>query len=340
MDEFHHPLLDARSGQFACVESRATTVFLSEALADFLRLTIEAGLVPVVITRLDAWWTFAARYYVDAVGGLRLVRTDDDVLFDPFTGARYSDWCEIGSLAAPRREVAESGDHELLQAVVSVSVHHPASSGTGVGGVCEVLARELGGCEIAAWGVHEPAMSKWDVGAYTEYVRAVMPEVRTFVSGGGGVFQGVSEIRRSRTGVEETVTAVAPIGFLDSPPESVAHLAAEVLIRVAGLFQMPTLGSVSVLPGWRDGRVPTGRQPLAVPAAILVGPRAVRAIGPDFDALAEKFDVVAAGKARTPSLVASFGDPRVSPWEQAKRIADVFGADALGRAVFGARRPG
>ena len=339
MTDFDHPLLDSVTGRYACVESRVSTVFLSETLADFLRSVTGAGLVPVVITRPDAWWTFAARYYLDTFGGVRLVRTDAGLL-DPFTGAHYAGVTDLGQQENPKSIVDPGAGQELLQAVVSVSVHHSATADVRLGVVAEVLARELGGCEVAAWGVHEPAMLRWDGDAYTDALRVMMPEARTILTGGGGTFQAVSVVRRSRAGIEESITAVTPIGFLNSTTEKVAHQSAQALTQVAESTVMPMIGSVSVLPGWRDGRVPPGPQPLPVPAAILVGPRAVRTLGVDFEALAEQFNVAPVGRKRIPSLVASFDDPRVSPWEQARRIAEVFGNDALTRAVNGERRPG
>lgn len=339
MADFEHPLLDTVSGRFACVESRVSTVFLSETLADFLRSATAAGLVPVVITRQGAWWTFAARYYLDTLGAMRLVRTADG-LTDPLTGIRYADVSELERSHAPNSLAATGGGQELVQAVASVSVHHSATSAVRLGGVAEVLAGELGGCAVAAWGVHEPAMLRWDADAYTDAVRALMPEARSILVGGGGTFQAVSVVARSQTGLVETVTAVCPIGFLNSAPDRVAQAGVRALTRIAETVSMPMLGSVSVLPGWRDGRVPNAPQPLPVPAAVLVGPRAVRALGADLDALAARFDIGVVGRRRIPSLVAGFADSSVSPWEQARRVAEAFGTDALARAVNGGRQVG
>lgn len=293
-------------------------------------------MVPLVITRPEAWLTFAARYYLDTFGGVRLVRTAER-LVDPFTGEFYADEAALCQRGASRTVVSPGCGQELLQAVVSVSVHHSATAELRLGQVAHVLARQLGGCELSAWGVHEPAMLRWDADAYTDAVRGLMPEARTILVGGGGTFQCVSVVRRSRAGVQENLTAVAPIGFLNSTAERVAEQATRALTSIAETVAMPMLGSVCVQPGWRDGRVPTEPQPLAVPAAILVGPRAVRALGVDFEALAEQFEITAAGRKRLPSMIASFSDPELPPWEQARRVAESFGSEALTRAMSGGR---
>jgi len=337
MSDFDHPLLDTLCGRYASVESRASTVFLSETLTDFLLAATTAGLVPVVITRPDVWWTFAARYYLEVVGAIKLVRTKNGLL-DPLTGASYADLTRLGVPGGRGDPVTVGAGQELIQATVSVSVHHSATADLRLGAVAEALARELGGCELAAWGVHEPATLLWNSDSYTEAVRGMMPEARTILVGGGGVFQAVSVVSRSQSGLTETLTAVTPIGFLNCERGTIAGVATRALTQVADTVPMPMLGSVTVVPGWRDGRIPSTPQPVPVPAAILVGPRAVRALGVDFDTLANEFDVTAAGRKRIPSLIASFADPAVSPWEQARRIAETFGTDALTRAVTGESR--
>lgn len=333
MTGFDHPLLDFTEGRFACTEARGTTVFLSEALADFLISARTAGLTPVVISRPDAWWTFAARYHLDLYQGLSIVRDGDDFI-DPQRGVRSRsvtaliDETDVSDVSAPVHQA------ELLQAVFSVSVHHSATEGLRLGEIVQTVGQELAGCLPAAWGAHEPATLAWDVDAFTEHIRAQMPEARSFVTGGGGVLQGVHRAERTRAGVLETFTGIAPIAALTASTESIAARAVRVLTAVADAHSMPAFGSITVLPGWRDGRVPVGPQRPAVPVAMLVGPRAVRALAADIADLAEQFDVSAAGRRRIPSMIAAFSDPDVPPWRQASDLARAFRPEAIDRALY------
>ncbi|MDQ0648629.1 hypothetical protein QFZ53_002825 [Microbacterium natoriense] len=332
MTVFDHPLLDFVEGEYACTEARGHTVYFSEPFADFLTSVRAAGLTPVVIARHDAWWTFAARYYLDLFGGWALVRTGD-LFVDPVgakTGETVSELLE----ARVHAVLPSQREPELLQAVVSVSVHHAATEQTVLGRLVDVVSGELGQAMPAAWGAHEPATLAWDTATLTAHSRAQMPEVRTFITGGGGALQGIHRVERTGGGVLETFTAVTPIAALDAPTEMVAERATHALTVIAEAFSMPLFGSVTVIPGWRDGRVPAfGTQPIAVPVAMLIGPRAVRALGVDLTVLAARFDVSLAGRQRIPSLVAGFSDPDVPPWRQADELARAFGTDAIARAV-------
>lgn len=332
MTDFDHPLLDFIDGPFACTEARGLTVSFNEPLADFLLSARTAGLTPVVITRPDAWWTFAARYYLDLFGGWSLVRAGD-LFVDP-VGAKTAN--TVSELLETRvhAELPSQEAPELLQAVISVSVHHSASDHTILGELVDVVGRELGDSAPAAWGAHEPATLAWDLVPFTTHARSQMPDARAFITGGGGALQGVHRAERTNSGVLETFTAVMPIASLGASTETIADRATRALTAIAVAFSMPLFGSVTVIPGWRDGTVPAfGAQPPAVPLAMLIGPRAVRALGANLHELAERFDVSEAGRRRIPSLIAAFSNPDVPPWRQADDLARTFGADALARAV-------
>lgn len=332
MTRFDHPLLDFIEGQYACMESRATVVYFSEPLADFLQATHEAGLTPVVMARPDTRWTFAARYYLDAVGAHRLVRFDD-AFVNIETAASGDTITEACTGDATRWERETPAAPDVLQAVVAVSAHHSAAVDVQLGGLADTIASRLARCQVNAWGVHEPAPLTWEHSRYTEYLRSQMPVARTFLTGGGGIFQGIHSVRRTRAGVMETVTAMMPVASLGTPFEEVVPEAVQTLTEVAEQVSMPMTGSVCVMPGWRHGAFPTGPTPLPAPAAVLIGPRAVRAMGADLETLAEEHAISTAGRKRLPSIIAGFHGQGATPWQQAYALAEAFGSDALARAV-------
>ena len=81
---FSHPLVDRVEGEYACMESRADRVVLTEGLADALVATTAAGLTPVLITRTIARLSYLARYHLTTAGGRWLIR-DGSLLRDPLS---------------------------------------------------------------------------------------------------------------------------------------------------------------------------------------------------------------------------------------------------------------
>lgn len=332
MTRFDHPLLDFIEGRYACMEARATVIYFSEPLADFLQATHTAGLMPVILARPDARWTFAARYYLEAAGAHRLVRFDD--AFENIETAASGETITEACTADATRWVRDTpAAPDVLQAVVTVSAHHSAAVEVQLGSLADTIASRLAGCEVNAWGVHEPAPLAWSIARYTEYLRSQMPTIRTFLTGGGGVFQAIHSVRRTSAGVMETVTAMMPVASLGTPFEEVVPGAVQMLTEAAEQVSMPMSGSVCVMPGWRDGAFPAGPAPLPVPAAVLIGPRAVRAMGADLEALAEEHAITTAGRKRLPSVIAGFHGQGAAPWWQAHALAEAFGSEALARAA-------
>lgn len=332
MTGFDHPLLDFTEGRYACVEARGLTVFLSEALADFLVSAEAAQMIPVIISRPEAWWTFAARYHVDLVRGLRIVR-DGDMLVEPAAGIQAASVTALLHGQASSWTCIEAPQPEVLQAVVSVSVHHGSTDQTVLGRCVEIVGRELASCDPTAWGAHEPATLDWNTSILTRHAQFAMPESRVFISGGTGTLQGIHRAERTSAGVLETFTALTPIATLTAATQDVAERSVRTLNAISETHSMPTFGSITVVPGWRDGRIPAGPEPAAVPAAMLIGPRAVRALGVDLGQLAESFDVSVVGRRRIPSVIAAFSDPEVSPWRQAEALAHACGAESIARAL-------
>ncbi|SDS00115.1 DUF6177 family protein [Microterricola viridarii] len=343
MADFSHPLLDYRQGPYACSETRASVVYLSEALTDFLVAASLAGLTPVIVSRHDAELTFALRYYLSLHGGARLVRDASREFINPATGARgasapavldpATDLREAGAFSATPPPLTGYPAPEVLTASVALSAHFAPHDDSRVGIAADALAHGLVDSTVLAWGAHEPAALTWDVDGFTNFARAHMPDgIRAVLQGGGGAFQAVSIVRRTRIGIEETVLAQAPFAQLGTSQDELAQRAASVLESITETLSMPLVGSLTITPGWRQNYAASAPDFSAVPAAFLIGPRAVRALDANLSALQATHQISEAGRKKLPSLIAGVGRNGTPPWQEALEIAEAFGAEAIARA--------
>jgi len=327
---FQHPLVDRVEGAYACVETRADRVGLTEALADALLATTAAGLVPVVITRPIARMSYLARYHVSVAGGRWLVR-DGALLRDPLTGV-VADSVER-ALAGERVLAAPmQGPPESVRYLVALSTQTPADDSTRLGDAAESLARHLAATAPACWGAHEPATLAWDRATYTDASKAWMPgPVRWMIADAEGTARFTTTVRRTKGGVEETTTGIllAPAG----DTARLAQIAADALERLASDVAAPLFGTVSAQAGPAGLDYDSRPVAAAVPLAAIVGPRATRALAPDFDLLSREFGARRAGRARLPSLVVGFGHLEASPVDAAVRFAHALGTEQITRLL-------
>lgn len=327
---FSHPLVDRVEGDFACVETRADRVVLTEGMADALLATTAAGLTPVWITRPVARMSYLARYHLTIAGGRWLVR-DGSLLRDPLTGlvADSVDRALAGERVLPATERPAGAPVRFL---VAVSTQAPADDRTELGDAAESLAHHLGATSLACWGAHEPATLAWDQAAYTEASKAWMPgPVRWMIADAEGRARFTTTIRRTKGGVEETTTGILSAPAAEGP--EFAAIAVAALENLASDASAPLFGTVSVQTGPAD--LGYDAQPVApaVPVAALVGPRATRALAPDLGLLSREFGARTAGRARTPSVIVGFGDGVESPLGAAARFAHALGTEQITRLL-------
>lgn len=328
--DFAHPFVDHVDGTLACIESRVDHVVLSEGLADALVSITGAGLVPVLITRPEATLSYLARYHLAAAGGVWLLRAGREHLVDPVSGAFAS---AVETLVANRGSVIRadvaSGTPRL---VVAVSTQAPADEQTVLGGVVDILSSRLAATAPACWGAHEPMTLAWDPAAYTAASRAWMPgPVRWMIADADGRARFTATVRRTAGGVEETLTGIL-LGRCSAPAE-LATMAVDALTALAESVSTPLFGTVA----WQGGRddLAYDATPVAPPEplAAIVGPRAVRALAPDLDALARDFGARAVGRSRMPSLVVGFDRLRQTPRDAAVAFAEALGTDQIVRLL-------
>lgn len=327
---FSHPLVDRVEGEYACIESRAEHVVLTEGLADALVATTAAGLIPVLITRPIARLSYLARYHLTTAGGRWLIR-DGSLLRDPLSSLVADS--VPGALAGERLVTTlDRPAGEPVRYLVAVSTQAPADETTELGAAVESLATHLAGTAPACWGAHEPATLAWSRAAYTEASKAWMPgPVRWMVADAAGRARFTTSVRRTKGGVEETVT-----GILLAAPGAAATIAAvavDALERLASEVAAPLFGTVSVQSGPADLGYDAHPVSPAVPVAALVGPRATRALDPDLGRLSLEFGARTAGRPRTPSIVVGFGHLHESPLEAAVRFTQALGTDQIARLL-------
>lgn len=326
---FAHPLVDHVEGEYACSETRTDRVILTEALADALVATTGAGLTPVWITRPIARLSYLARYHLTIAGGRWLVR-DGQTLRDPLTGVVANTVAQALSGDRPARVLRPAGD--VTRYLIALSTQAPADEETILGDAVVSLAERLAHTAPAAWGPHEPATLAWDRTAYTAASKAWMPgPVRWMIADAEGRARFTSTVRRTKGGVEETLTGILAVP--SSARADVTAHAVSALVALADEVAAPLFGSISVQSGPAD--LGYDAQPVdpAIAVAALVGPRATRALAPDLGVLEREFGARTAGRPRTPSIVVGFGRPEGDPLEVATRFAQALGTEQITRLL-------
>ncbi|MDN4480265.1 DUF6177 family protein [Demequina muriae] len=339
-----HPLVRAVTDRAVVMDVRSDPVYFSEGTADVLSRAAAIGLRPVVVTPPQTRMTFAARYIIEMMEGRWLHAMPDGTVRSPFTGMR---WEYATDPVRPERRGEVIGVDPLesppvMLAGFSVSVHHAASDALVIGGVAEVLAESLADDEPAAWNVHEPALLRWDRSTVTAHARVRMPGIaRVFIVGAKGRFQATVSVRRTDTGVEETVSGIAAVPGVVSAADALPALterARSALRAVADNVRMPLQGTVSATPGWPDLMQRPGRAAPPVPLAMLVGPRAVHLLALDITTAAAAHRVEQAGSGKLPSVVVSFEPRPDGSWDEIAQLVSVAGVDRV-RAAAGVAEP-
>ncbi len=330
-----HPLVEAVTDRAVVLRIGSDTIYLSEGLTDVLSRAGAIGLHPVIATNLGAQMTFAARYVIEMMGGRWLEIMADETYRSPFTGARYEFMTDP---VRPERRESVLGIDALqtpptMLAAFSVSVHHAATESLVVGEVAEVLAQALAEDQIAAWNVHEPALLRWNRDALTKHAKSRMPGIaRVFVVGASGRFQASIAIRRTDTGVDETITGIAAVPGIDKTADALAPLterARTAMRAVAEQSRMPLQGTVSATPGWTHLWQLAGRATPPVPLSLLVGPRAAHHLDIDLAVAAKNHRVEKAGSGRLQSLVTTFRPSPEGSWEEIAELARLVGLDRI-----------
>jgi len=328
-----HPLLDGTAGHYAWTETLADRVYYSEGLTSFFAWVLHRGQRPVLVTYPDGRLTFPLLYQLENIGGLWL-RKEDDHYRDLRSGAVYPSVGDVPDDAQGVGQPAPGLDLGQTWVTFSVSVQHPAEASTMLGELVEIMWRELTRTDPAGWGLHEPCLSPWDRAAYTASARRMMPYCNLVVSGGfRAPVQAMGLIRRNQFGVEEGISGVAVL-----PPgtdmNAVGGRAVESLRGVADALPVPSVGVVGVSRGGPEVRFAAPLVPTLMPLAVLVGPRAMRALGVDARGFVATYGGLTAGRSRFPSVVVPLFGTGAGVWERLRHLVGTFSVDRLADALY------
>jgi hypothetical protein len=219
----------------------------------------------------------------------------------------------------------------------SVSVQHRADETTQLGQAGQILWQQVTGTVPTCWGWHEPCLEPWSTTAYTGSARTLMPYGTMVLSGADRYpAQAVTVARRNRFGVEDTVSGLAvvgPVGLVDMA--DIGQRAVAALREVAAALPTPSIGTVSVTRGGPDISFATPMCAAPVmPLAVIVGPRAMRALGADAVGFAAEHGGQAVGWGKFPSLVMPLFGTGKGMWGRLAGLVGQFSPDRLATALF------
>lgn len=310
-----HPVIDELGEGFAVFATSAVTVRFTDPFALFVTESVDLGLRPVLMTRMDARVTPFVAAAMARAGGSWAVQARDRATYDALTGRRLE---HLGDLwAAPLTE--PHGPWSAAGPLVArpvlafdVRAQQRATDATTIGRLAQDVVGALGGAALDRWDTREPLLKTWDLTRITDLARAGMAHSQIIrARGAGGVFCETT-VDRTRTGLLERVVGgvVAPAG---ASRAELVDLGAGGLERLA---QQHSLARASISLVEYDDGGPGGEvvqharsRSLEDPLAQLYGPRAVAELGAGLDELRGRFDVRSLGPGRSPSALVRVIEP-------------------------------
>lgn len=301
------PGVDLVTDDVAMVIQDRAVVGMSSWLSDVIAAAIAQGRGVQLVTTAETRLTWPVRSRLFGHPASRwIVAVDDDEYFDGLNGARMK-WngqlfaVDLTGAAGPNPEihpafVVEEAPTAHLQ--LTVRVRHQATESLEVGHLAEKLFTRTAGGGPTGWSTSEPVTQPWSPAALTEYCRGRAPAPTWLVLSGplgdeSRPAVGTLELRRTTSGVDETVTLCVAQPGTEFP--SAAELGV-VIDDVADNFELISamlMGSFGAADGTyrpRFGGVPSpiglaagfealNGRPLSealsvegVPAALAIGP--------------------------------------------------------------------
>ena len=334
-----HPSVDLLTAARAVIISQRPVVGLSSWLTDVISRTADDELTVTLVTPATTRLTLPVRTLVAEGLAQWLVRPADGTFYDGlrgnpviFDGVDFTD--EAGRAAQFDEPPAHPGP-PCWQVIISLTVEHRATVQAQLGGALEILTRALTGAPPVGWGVHEPVSQPWNRAELTTLARRRMP-LETLLIATGADSSMIATIRPGRTqrGLEESVLCLINAGPVTRPVEDVARSVREALREVA---DTETVGFAvaHVRPGRGDLTEPGQARATPAPLAILVGPRAVRAIGRARFFRPSLPIAVDVGRPRAPGLLIGLGAEGAEPWRELSDLVLALGADRVRAAAPG-----
>lgn len=335
-----HPLADEWTDEYSLFVVEHDLATYSRPLRHFLSDCRASRVRPVLLTRPGV--TISPQLYTAmAESGAHWAFRDDEGVFDARSGLRIRSIADLwnGGGALDRHASVQAPGTVVPTLMFDIYAGDRATSDTLVGPLADHVVRGLGGDELGRFGRDEPLTYEWDHRELTAQVQAQMPASDPMLaSSNGGVWASLT-VARTSDGLVERVRGGLPMSGLAQLPQSewrdavmpsltttLEGLVADFRPRVA-LISSGMLQQV----GDRYGFC-VGAQPVDAPLAVLIGPRAVRDLRLDFDALSQRHDVTVLGPGRVPSaLVRMTGrDPL---WSQLRAFAFDLEQERLGAVL-------
>lgn len=275
---------------------------------------------------------------VDAMrisGACWAVRTDAGV-YDGLSGRRIHAFTDFRSPRDSERHPVYSQVPQPTDAAIMIEViaGRRADAQTLIGPLAEATITALGGAAPDRWGLEEPLTRSADHQRFTDSIRAQMPiaEPHLLVSPDGS-FASVS-VARTQHGLTERVRAGIPVGTLGGTPhEELVRGVGEVFVELQE--QIPLVAAFASLAPVVDLALGRAQRPglraAEEPLAVLIGPRATRDLQIDVEALQHRFDLTAAGRARTPSVLLRL--PQERSWQTYSAFIDALDPHRLASAL-------
>lgn len=295
------------------------SAWLSDALASAKQEDRDVQLVTPKTSRIT--WPVRSMLF----GGLYskwVVTTDDGEYFDGLSGVRVK-WNGELFLARTTPQPGEEATSDLHPDFVvkevpvahlqlTVRVRHAPVASLVVGGVAERLFKATTGGGPAGWATSEPVTQPWSPEALTDYCRGRAPQPTWLVLSGqpGPEFKpavGTLETRRTRSGLDETVTLSVAQPGLELP--DVAFVG-ELIDEIADNFELISAVAMGAL-GAADGTYQPRFVSMGSPIGVAAGNEAIGKAGVT-DALKVEGvqGAMAIGPAHTPVLWYPIGDGR------------------------------
>ncbi|NIK59400.1 DUF6177 family protein [Kribbella shirazensis] len=338
------PGVDLITEKVAVVMQDRPVVGMSAWLSDAVASAKAAGRAVQLVTPRSSRITWPVRSALFRTAFARwVVSGDDGEYFDGLNGVRLQ-W--NGDLFVARAATGRGKPHlhpDFLVRVqpfgqfqLTVRVRHKPVASLVLGRVAERLFTAASGAAPAGWSTSEPVTQPWSPDALTEYCRRRAPQPTWLVLAGqpGGEFRpsiGTLETRRTRSGLDETVTLAVAQPGLELPEP---HRIGEWIDEIADNFELVSatvLGSY----GAADGSYEPRFLGIACPIGVAAGNEAVRA-----SSLAELLKVegvsraLAIGPAHRPAVWYPIGDGRTpGDWQRyAKLMNKLVPGPERGRA--------
>ncbi|MFF1819224.1 DUF6177 family protein [Kribbella sp. NPDC058245] len=337
------PGVDLITEKVAVVMQDRPVIGMSAWLSDALTSAKMAGRDLQLVTPKTTALTYPVRTSIFKGLYSKWVVTDDDgEYFDGLNGVRLKWNGEMFIARAAAKDGQATSDlhpdyvvkeDPFGQLQFTVRVRHRAVESLVIGKMAERLFTAASGSGPAGWSTSEPVTQPWSPEALTEYCRDRAPEPTWLILAGqpGKEFKpavGTLEVRRTMSGVDETVTLAVTQPGLDFPN---VNLVGEWIDEIADNFELISamvMGSYGTAAGTYLPRF-VG---MACPIGVGAGNEAVRS-----SSVAEMVKVpgisraMAIGPAHTPAIWYPIGDGREPrDWETyATLMKKLIPADAL-----------